>query len=106
MKEAFSFAYTIPTYDWFERVQVEIKPDEYEAFGLERRFGPSWWIIGKKILKPTYHWEEKSLGEINNYDLKRFVEWAKNDVGGSDIVEIKMICSSFDVFKEVLNIGG
>jgi hypothetical protein len=100
-KEPFQYQYTRPCLDWFEYVDVKIRPKDYYYFKLERRFGPSWWIIGMNTVEePNYHWEEKQIGEIDERDLQRFIEWAKDDVG-SKIIEIHMICSSFDIFEEV-----
>lgn len=100
-KEPFSFQYTVPSLDWFETISVTIKPDDYYYFSIERRFGPSWWIIGSNpINEPTYHWEEKEIGRIDDRDLLRFIAWAKND-SGSKITEVKAICGSFNILEEI-----
>lgn len=101
MKEPFVYQYTRPSLDWFEYVNVEIKPDDYYYFRLERRFGPSWWLIGMNPKEePRYHWEDTQIGEISHYDLKRFMKWAKTDKG-SKLIAIKTICGSFDIFEEI-----
>lgn len=104
-KEPFVFTYTKPLLDWYETIKVEIKPEDYYYFHLERRFGPTWWLVGcNPVDKPNYHWEYKDLGEIgseiSNYDVKRFIEWAKCD-NGSRITRINVISGSFDIFKEI-----
>ncbi|HEX3018523.1 MAG TPA: hypothetical protein VHP31_11825 [Caproicibacter sp.] len=100
-KEPFEYEYTQPSLDWYETVQVKIKPDDYYYFRLERRFGPSWWLIGEKPKnEPDYHWEEKEIGEIGERDLLRFIEWAK-DEWGSKIIEVHAISGSFDILEEI-----
>ena len=104
-KEPFVFEYTRPLLDCYETIKVENKPEDYYYFHLERRFGPTWWLVGcNPVDKPSYHWEHKELGEIgseiSNYYVKRFVEWAKTD-NGSRITQINVISGSFDIFKEI-----
>jgi len=100
-KEPFVYQYTRPSLDWFEYVPVEIKHDDYYYFRLERRYGPTWWIIGMNpVDEPNYHWEEKQIGEIRGHDLLRFIQWAKSDTGSS-IIEIKAISGSFDILNEI-----
>lgn len=100
-KKPFNFSYTKPCLDWFDTVNVTLNYDDYYYYKLERRFGPSWWIIGcNTIEKPNYHWEEKEIGRINDYDLLRFIEWNKTKFGNK-IVEIKVINGGFNIFDEV-----
>lgn len=47
VKTPFKFSYTQPSLDWFETINVEINPDDYYYFELQRRYGPDWWLIGK-----------------------------------------------------------
>lgn len=97
MKPPFLFEYTRPCLDWYEIEKVELKWDDYCYLRLERRFGPSWWLVGKNpVEKPNYHWENKDIGEIYELDIKRLIEWAKND-GGSKITEVSAICGDFDI---------
>lgn len=104
-KESFSYKYTRTCLDWFEWVSVEIKPDDYCYFRIERRFGPSWWLIGMNPKsEPKYHWKYEEIGEMSDLDLRRFVEWAKQEKG-SKIIEVKAICSSFDIIGEMLNLS-
>jgi len=99
-KKSFKYTYTRPSLDWFEYVDVEIKPDDYYYFKLNRRFGPSWWLIGTNpVDEPTYHWKETEIGKINEEDLVRFIKWAETDIGNK-ITSIDMICGSFNVFEE------
>lgn len=109
MKESFKFEYMKPALDWYEIIKVEIKPDDYYYFKLQRRYGPTWWLIGKnppaKGAK-DYKWTEKEIGEICVCDLVRFIEWAKLEYGGSKIVEISAISGSFDILREVRKLLG
>ena len=108
-KEPFKFEYTVPSLDWFDIVKVELQPDDYYYFKLERRYGPSWWLIGKNppaAGATDYRWTEKSLGQISDGDLVRFVEWAKCDFGGSRIIEIAAISGSFDILRETERLLG
>lgn len=101
-KEPFKYTYTRPSLDWYENVDVEIKWDDHYYFKLSRRFGPSWWLIGTSpVEEPRYHWEETSIGEISITDLRRFIEWAKDEHGGSRITGVNAICGSFDILKEI-----
>lgn len=97
-KESFVYRYTRPTHDWFDYVNVEIRPDDYIAFKLQRRFGPSWWLMGINIVEYTI--VETQIGQIDNIELARFIEWAKTE-RGSKITHIDMLCSDFDIFAEV-----
>ena len=48
-KEPFKFEYMMPSLDWFDIIKVEIKPDDYCYFKLERRYGPTWWPSARAI---------------------------------------------------------
>ncbi len=103
-KEPFLFSYNRPFSDWFETVNVEINHDDYYYFKIERRFGPSWWLIGANPKQePNYHWEYKQIGELSDRQLKRFIEWAMNE-RGSKIIEYKAISSDFDILKEMIKV--
>ena len=100
-KKPFEFDQTVLTLDWFDTIHHVIDDDDYTYYKLDRRFGPSWWLYGMKtVVNPTYHWEETEIGEISYADLIRFVEWAKTE-RGSKIVDIHMLCGSFDIFNEI-----
>lgn len=104
IKEPFEYEYNRPSSDWFEAVPVKIKPEDYCYFKLERRFGPSWWLIGMNpVEKPKYHWEDKEIGEISPHDLLRFIKWAE-DNRGSCIVETKAISGDFNILEEIKNL--
>lgn len=100
MKEAFKFDENKPCLDWYITEHHIINEGDYNYFKLYRRFGPSWWLFGMKYIEKEHRWEEKEIGEIYEGDLVRFIEWAKTDYG-SRIIEVHMICSDFDIFKEV-----
>lgn len=100
--EPFTFSYTVPSLDWFDTKTVTIGPQDYYYFRLERRFGPSWWLVGSN---PTdddsgHYWTETQLGELRNADVIRFIKWAKTDIG-SLIIEVKALCGSFDIISEI-----
>lgn len=101
-KEPFEFRYTYPSLDWYGVKNVVINDGDYYYFTIERRFGPSWWLVGTNPPKDKnkFKWTETSLGEIEESDLKRFIEWAKRD-DGSRITEIRSIAGSFDILKDI-----
>ena len=103
-KDSFKFAYTQPSLDWFETINVEIKPDDYYYFKLQLRYGPDWWLIGQNPPPENstrYEWSEADNGRISPHDIARFIEWARYDNGGSRIVEISAISGSFDILREI-----
>lgn len=103
-KHSFSFSYTEPFLDWFRTIDVVIKPDDYCYFRIERRFGPSWWLIGMNSKdEPKYHWENNQIGEMSANNLRRFINWAKNDKG-SKIIEFKSISGEFNILEEMMGI--
>jgi len=100
-KEPFKFEYAVPALDWYAIKRVEIKPDDFKYFKVQRRYGPSWWLIGMNTKEePNYHWEDTEIKEIKTYDLKKFIEWAKTE-HGSKIVKIDAISGSFDIIEEI-----
>ena len=109
VKAPFKFSYTQPSLDWFETINVEIKPDDYYYFKLQRRYGPDWWLIGQNPPPENsthYEWSETDIGKISNRDLMRFIDWAKFDGSGSKIVEISVISGALDIFNEIEDILG
>ena len=102
-KESFKFSYTKPSLDWYETINVEIKPDDYYYFKLERRYGPTWYLFGCNAHDmPEYHWKETEIGELSRLDLIRFIKWARalNNFG-CPIIEIRVVDGTFDFFEEV-----
>lgn len=100
-KEKFIFIWTRPCLDWFEQKTIELEEGSYVYYKIQRRFGPSWWIIGINFVgEHKYHREETQIGEINTCDLKRFMYWCKID-GGSKIIEISAIGGNFDIIEEI-----
>ena len=76
-KKPFEFTYTKPSLDWYEDVNVSITYDEYNYLILERRYGGSWWVIGKKYIEDKDKWVSEQIGEIREWDIPRLVEWAE-----------------------------
>ncbi len=109
-KEPFKFEYTMPSLDWYETINVEIKPKDYTYFKLVRRYGKNtWWLIGMNPParnSEDYRWTEKDIGRIAVRDIARFIEWAKNDIGGSRLVEISALSGSFDILQEIKDLLG
>ena len=103
-KEPFKFEYTMPSLDWYETIRVEIKPDDYCYFKLQRRYGRDWWLIGKNPPvdgAKEYRWTEKEIGRISVGDIVRLVDWAKLPYGGSKITEISVISGAFGLLREI-----
>lgn len=105
-KESFRFTYTVPSLDWYATIAVKIDPDEYTYFRLERRFGPSWWLIAMKYTDDDSgnYWTEKQVGELRGSDLYRFIEWAKSP-WGSKIIEVKAISGEFNIIDDIADIA-
>ena len=104
VKAPFKFSYTQPSLDWFETINVEIKPDDYYYFKLQRRYGTDWWLIGQNPPPENStrrEWSETELGRISCRDIAKFVEWARIDGGGSKIVGISAISGDFDLLREI-----
>ena len=102
-KQSFNFTYTKPWLDWYEEVKVTINEKDYDWFKLERRFGSrnSWFIIGVNNQDEYSYRKEKEIGLIWDRDLPRFIEWAKTKNGGSRILEISAISSTFDLLETI-----
>jgi len=105
-KEPFKFKYTYPSLDWYDVKEVVINYDDYYYFKIQRRYGPSWWLIGTNPPKDKnkFEWTETQLGEIEKPDLIRFIKWAKDKDGGSRITEINSLSGDFDIIKDVLDL--
>ena len=106
IKEPFEFRYTYPSLDWYDVKKVIINDGDYYYFKIQRRYGPSWWLIGTNPPKDKnkFEWTETQLGEIENPDLIRFIKWAKDKDGGSRITEINSLSGDFDIIKDVLDL--
>ena len=104
-KEPFTFSYTVPSLDWYDTKTVTIAPHDYCYFRLERRFGPSWWLVGSN---PTdddtgHYWTETQLGELRGRDLYRFIEWARSP-WGSKIIEVKALSGDFNIIDDICDL--
>ena len=98
MREDFKYTYTRPSLDWFETVNVEIKIGQYEYFILQRRFGNTWWIMGFKNSK------EVQIGSIDGTNIFKFIDWCKNNAGGSRILHFSAISTSFNILEEIVKL--
>lgn len=106
-KEPFIFTYTVPSLDWYDIIKVEIGPDDYTYFRLERRFGPSWWLIGMVYEDDPENgpcWIEKELGQLVGLHLYAFIEWAKSP-WGSKIIEVKALSGEFNIIDDIADIA-
>lgn len=103
IKEPFNFSYTIPVLDWYDEIEVTVNENDYDWFRLERRYGDknSWYLIGCKQQDQFPYHKDKDLGQIWLRDIKRFIEWAKTKSGGSRILEIRAISSTFDLLETI-----
>lgn len=105
-KSDFYFEYTVPSLDWYDTVRVTIKPQEYNYFAIERRYGGTWWLKGIKITISPYQKEEKELGQLTPYYLVRFIKWCENKdevTGrvGSNLLSINMLDNEFNIIEEM-----
>lgn len=99
--EPFEFEYTIPTYDWYDIKKVKIAIKDYTYFRLERRFGKTWWLVGKNYNDNNFEWTEKTIGELQRIkDVIRFIKWAKRG-RNNKLIEIKAISGSLDIIEAI-----
>ena len=95
-KEPFQSSYIAPSLDYYCVEKISVNYDDYDYFELQRRFGPSWWIAGFKNGK------SKEIGRLDHVeDLARFIEWCTSGYGGSKLVTITAISTSFDILKTI-----
>lgn len=108
VKEPFKFTYTKPSFDWYVDVNVSIAYDKYNYLILERRYGGSWWLIGKKYIEEKEKWVSEQIGEIREKDIPSLVEWAEytNSFGHqvSILNEIRAIDGELNPIGEFLHI--
>lgn len=102
-KEPFVFEYTVPCMDWYYTENVVIHEGDFTYFRIERRYGPSWWVIGLKYDQKNLAWSEKQLGEMNDAQLKKFIKWAKNETG-SNIIDVKAISGNCNIIEDILKL--
>ena len=108
VKEPFEFSYTKPCLDWYITENVSIAYNQYNSLTLERRYGPSWWLVGHKFNKHLDRWERIDIGEISSYDIRRLVEWAKfttkNGRTINILTEVRAIDGVLNLIDEFLEI--
>ena len=108
VKKPFEFIYTKPSLDWYEDVNVSIAYDTYSYLVLERRYGGSWWVIGKKYVEDKDKWVSEQIGEIRERDIPRLVKWAEytNRFGHqvSILNEVRTIDGCLNSIREFLRI--
>lgn len=108
VKRPFKFAYTRPSLDWYEDVDVTIVYDEYNYLALERRYGGSWWVIGKKYIEDNHRWISEQIGKISEKEIPKLVEWAEHtNIFGRQVSilnEIRSIDGCLNPIREFLGI--
>ena len=108
VKHPFKFTYTKPSLDWYEDVEVSITYDKYSYLTLEKRYGDSWWLIGKKYIKDEDKWVQEQIGEIRNEYIPKLVKWAEyiNRFGHkvSILNEVRGIDGCLNPIREFLEI--
>ena len=104
-KEPFNFSYTEPTLDWYRDVHVEIKWEDYLYFKVERRFGPSWWLIGYQKEDGRFEHRAVTLGSMNEGCLRKFIKWCEfpdaTNRTCSKLIEISAISTGFNLMQEI-----
>ena len=104
VKAPFKLSYTQPSLDWFETINVEIKPDDYYYFKLQRRYGTDWWLIGQNPPPENStqrEWSETELGRISCSDIAKFVEWARIDGGGKKLLKSRQLAALATFFEKL-----
>ena len=95
-KPPFTFEYLKPYLDWYKTEHVSITYGDYMYLKLQRRYGPSWWLIGSNYNEKLDKWEETSIGEIYDCDIPRLVEWASYETEYHSKHSILTSVSGFD----------
>lgn len=72
-----SFKYKIakPFLDYYSIETIEIKPNQFDVLIIERRYGPSWWLLGYKYNKEQEKWDETQIEEIYVDDIAKLIKW-------------------------------
>ena len=103
-KAPFKFSYTQPSLDWFETINVEINPDDYYYFELQRRYGPNWWLIGKNppIENSTRReWSETALGRISCRDIASLLSGQELTVVEAKLLESRQLAALSTFFTKL-----
>lgn len=107
-KEPFIFQYTMPSLDWYETIQKEVKWEDYIYFKIQYRFGERWWLLGYKEKDGRFEHEEVEIGELRKPHLKKFIEWCEFDYygrKGSKLIGVGVISTGMnlmEIFKSEL----
>lgn len=75
----FKYEVNKPCLDYYCIETVEIKPNQFDILIIERRYGPSWWLMGYKYDWEKEKWNETQIEEIYNKDIARLIGWCKNN---------------------------
>ena len=95
VKAPFKFSYTQPSLDWFDTINVEIKPDDYYYFKLQRRYGPDWWLIGQNPPPENStqrEWSETELGRISCRDIAKLLKSRQLAALSTFFAKLKCFC--------------
>lgn len=107
-KDPFRFSYNTPSLDWYITINVEVKWEDYLYFKIQRRFGPSYWLIGYKNEDGRIKHREVEIGELSKRDISRFVKWSEYTTPfnqtGSKLIGVSVITTGMniaDAIKEI-----
>lgn len=107
-KEPFRFSYNTPSLDWYITINVEVKWKDYLYFKIQRRFGPSYWLLGYQKEDKRIKHREVEIGELSKRDLGRFVKWSEYTTPFnqtcSKLIGVSVISTGmnlFDAIKEI-----
>lgn len=104
-KKPFVFFYTEPSLDWYRDVRVEIKWEDYLYFKVERRFGPSWWLVGYQKVDGRFEHRAVTLGRMSGGYLRKFIEWCEflgpTNRTNSKLIGISAISTGFNLVHEI-----
>ena len=107
-KEPFRFSYNTISLDWYDTINVEVKWEDYLYFKIQRRFGPSYWLLGYKDDDGRIKHKEIEIGELSSRDLGRFVKWSEYITPfhqvGSKLIGINVISPSMNLFNAIKEI--
>ena len=108
-KEPFRFYYFVPSLDWYNVENVEIKWEEYLYFKIQYRFGGTYWLLGYREKDGRIEREEVEIGKLSKSFLGKFVKWCEFDYGFgtcSKLIGLSVISTGMnilDVAREIQN---
>ena len=101
-KNTIEFVLYEPVHGGYSSKLVKLEQDTYTYYRVERRYGPSWWLIG--INHTESGMEEEQIGRLTDDQLKKFINWSKFGDIDSKIVSVKAISGTFDVASDLVEL--